>query len=165
MKKVEIKDKASGVITHGAIKDDLEFQQWIDENRSAFGKDAWVETTQYEVQDDPGNIIQPAIYVNHDAEFEIIVADITAQIEKEQEITRRKEAREACLGILDEIAAYNLATNQSLNPVFSSPTFTQIILALTTGAPKSAAAGIRAVGPQVYPQQLVEEFAAKLEAL
>lgn len=93
MKKIIIKNKATGEITHGSDLDESEFQKWIDyhvENNS-WGKKAFKETVKYEVQDEQGNIVEPAEYVEHDSEYEIIIEDKTAEYEQEKQKKEKKK--------------------------------------------------------------------------
>lgn len=93
MKKIIIKNKATGEITHGSDLDESEFQKWIDyhvENNS-WGKKAFKEVIKNEVQDEQGNIVEPAEYIEHDSEYEIIIEDKTAEYEQEKQKKEKKK--------------------------------------------------------------------------
>ena len=143
-----------------------EVDQYLSEIGNHWGRQQEeIVIIQNEIQDEQGNVVEPQITETLPQQVVFTTEDISAQVTKDLEISQRKMVREECLKIVDEIAAYNVQVAQNLQGIFSSSGFIQIILALNTGAAKSAATGMRALGPQVYPQQLVEEFAAKLEAL
>lgn len=163
MKKLKINSQKHGKLER-KFETQGELDLYLETIGDHWGKSEWIELIP-EVMDDAGNTLEPAKQIIHPAEYTYEIIDITNEYQKELDIEKRKETREKCLRILDEIAAYNMTVNQELQSIFSSPTFVQIILALSTGAPKSAAYGIRAVGPQVYPQAMVDDIATRLEAL
>jgi hypothetical protein len=90
--------------------------------------------------------------------------DITAAFAHEQAVMSRREEREFCLSILDEIAAYNKEMDIEPSVLFANPSFQAIAMALLTGAPKTARAVIAAAGPSVYPQSKVDEIVAMITA-
>lgn len=93
MKKISIKNKSTGEITHGANKEETEVQAWIDSQveNDSWGKKAYIETVSYEVQDEQGNIVEPAEYVEHESEYEIIIEDKTAEVEAEKQKKEKKK--------------------------------------------------------------------------
>lgn len=123
MKKISIKNKATGEITHGSDLDESEFQKWIDyhvENNS-WGKKAFKEVIKNEVQDEQGNIVEPAEYVEHDAEYEIIIEDKTAEVEAEkQKKDKKKKDREDRVSSLKSIDWKNINTVQELKQIVKS---------------------------------------------
>lgn len=106
MKKISIKNKATGEITHGSDLDESEFQKWIDYHvdNNSWGKKAFKETVKYEVKDDQGNVVEPAEYVEHESEYEIIIEDKTAEYEQEkQKKEKKKKDREDRVSSLKKI--------------------------------------------------------------
>lgn len=92
--------------------------------------------------------------------------DRTEQVEKQIEIQGRRDAREFCLLIIDMIAAFNKknASDSQMQATFSTPQYQGIILALLTGATKTARGLIALVGPSIYPAPFVAEILAKMDA-
>lgn len=82
------------------------------------------------------------------------------------EIQDRKEAREFCLWVIDVIAAYNkkYTDDAQMGVIFSTPQFQGIILALLTGATKTARNLIAQVGPSLYPGPFVAKVLAAMDA-
>ncbi|HUM41560.1 MAG TPA: hypothetical protein PKI14_01265 [Fervidobacterium sp.] len=83
MKKVEIKNKLSNLITNIAQLEDSLVEAWIADNKTAFGKDQHEVEITPAVLDENMQVITPAVTETIPAEYEIIITDITAQVAQE----------------------------------------------------------------------------------
>jgi hypothetical protein len=97
-------------------------------------------------------------------EWEVEVIDITADVEQAAKVEDRTESRSKCLKIVDFIASYNKdeATPEQMSAIFSNAAFVGIVLALLTGAPRTAEALVSQHGPSLYPQVMVDKVLAML---
>lgn len=123
MKKISIKNKATGEVTHGSDLDESEFQKWIDYHvdNNSWGKKSFKEVIKNEVQDEQGNIVEPAEYVDHEAEYEIIIEDKTAEYEQEkQKKEKKKKDREDRVSSLKKIDWKAIKTIAELKDVVKS---------------------------------------------
>lgn len=93
--------------------------------------------------------------------------DITVADNAKQKVLSAKEKRELCLDLIDQIAAYNEdnASPEQMGAIFSNTNMVGIVLALLTGAPKTAKAAMIAHGAELYPQEVVDAYVAKLTAI
>jgi hypothetical protein len=100
-------------------------------------------------------------------EWEVEVVDITADVEQAAKVQDRSESRQKCLAVVDFIASYNKdeATPQQMSAIFSNAAFVGIVLALLTGAPRTAEALVSQHGPSLYPQVMVDKVLAMLGAI
>jgi len=120
MKKISIKNKLTGEITNANQGDDAAVMAWLEHhvNYGSFGRGAWTETVKYAVQDEQGNILEPAEYVEHEAEYEIIIEDKTAEVEAEKIKKEKKQKdRESRVTELKKIAWKDINTVQELKQV------------------------------------------------
>lgn len=98
----------------------------------------------------------------------MVITDLTAQDEQEKKVLTRAQVRLACLDIIDQIAAVNqdgAASDDQMDAFYTNPQTVEIILALLAGSPKAASRVIAKVGPSFYPQAVVDQFVAQLQAL
>lgn len=80
----------------------------------------------------------------------------------------RSAIRSECLKVIDYIAGLNDASNASdatMDAIFSSPTYIAIILALVTGAPKTAKRLIMASGTALYSSEQIADIGGQLDAI
>jgi hypothetical protein len=100
-------------------------------------------------------------------EWDVEIVDITAELEEQHAVEDRSATRQSCLKVIDFIAAYNKenATPEQMGQIFSNSAFVGIVLALLTGAPKTAKDLVIAHGASMYPQPMVDKVVAMLAAL
>lgn len=99
--------------------------------------------------------------------WEVEVVDITAELATQEKVQDRSESRQKCLAVVDFIASYNKdeATPQQMGAIFSNAAFVGIVLALLTGAPRTAEALVSQHGPSLYPQPMVDKVLAMLGSI
>lgn len=127
------------VVKNGAVTNQAEFEdptKWLEKHitKNTFGKpERWVtadqedvtqaiETRQVEVTpavvDEQGQVIEPAVFVTEyklAAEFEIVVEDLTQEIEEEN---RKKELKKALRQKMKALKKSEVATVNNLNDAF-----------------------------------------------
>lgn len=113
--------------------------------------EAWIQSL------DQGGVIPDGSTIDYE--------DVTAEVAQAAKVSKAKEKRAFCLEMIDMIAAYNdeNASSQQMSVIFSNPSFVGCVLALLTGAPKTAKEIMIAHGAEVYPQALVDQFVGKIE--
>lgn len=94
-------------------------------------------------------------------EWEIEIKDLAV-------IEKRALVRLECLKVIDAIASINDSSNApdtTMDAIFSSPTYIAIILALVTGAPKTAKRLILASGTALYSSEQIADIGGQLDAI
>jgi hypothetical protein len=187
----------NGQVTHlGQFTTQAEADAWIAEGSAQqwWGKPAYTEVVQPriteqqeviitpEIRDDDGNVITPAVTemqeivvspettIEHPAEFEVQIEDITAEIEAQRKLEIRKQKRLFGEHMIDQISVLNEQANineQALEALFTDPDFTIIREHLYAGSLKSAYNKILSVEPKilmVFSQADLDAIKAKLLA-
>lgn len=104
------------------------------------------------VYDEEGNLLEEETISVTEAEYTIIVEDITEEFEAEKErqakISAGKAARQACQGVLDYIAGINLYKDLTIEQITQmQQTFANAEAALRAGRPTMAKGLISAIVP------------------
>jgi hypothetical protein len=176
---IRVKIIKNGIQTHGAqFSTQAEADAWIAEGSAQqwWGKPAYTEVVQPriteqrevvitpEVRDEEGNVITPAVTemqeivvspetrIEHPAEFEVQIEDITAEIEAQRKLEIRRQKRLFGEHMIDQISVLNEQANineQALEALFTDPDFTIIREHLYAGSLKSAYNKILSVEPKI----------------
>lgn len=97
---------------------------------------------------------------------EVIIQDVTVEVQHKVKKATKKETRLACLELFDDVAIENeTADNALMDAIFLNPSFMAIIGALVSGAPKTAKRYVQSLGPSLYSEAKVAEIVAKLDAI
>jgi hypothetical protein len=193
---LRVKIIKNGIQTHGAqFNTQTEADAWIAEGTKQqwWGKPAYTEIIPAkkelqevvitpEVRDEEGNVITPAVTemqeivvspettIEHPAEFEVQIEDITAEIEAQRKLEIRKQKRLFGEHMIDQISVLNEQANineQALEALLTDPDFTIIREHLYAGSLKSAYNKILSVEPKiltVFSQADLDDIKAKLLA-
>jgi hypothetical protein len=194
---IRVKIIKNGIQTHGAqFTTQAEADAWIAEGsaRQWWGKPAYTEVVQPrvteqrevvitpEVRDEDGNVITPAVTemreivvqeevtIEHAAEFEVQIEDITAEVEAQRKLETRRQKRLFGEHMIDQISVLNEQANineQALEVLLTDPDFTIIREHLYAGSLKSAYNKILSVEPKiltVFSQADLDNIKAKLLA-
>jgi hypothetical protein len=193
---IKVKIIKNGIQTHGAqFNTQAEAQAWIAEGTAQewWGKPAYTEVIPAkkelqevilspEVLDEDGNIITPAIKemqeivvqeettIEHPAEFEVQIEDITAEVEAQRKLEIRKQKRLFGEHMIDQISVLNEQANineQALEALLTDPDFTVIREHLYAGSLKSAYNKILSVEQKIltmFSQADLDDIKAKLLA-
>jgi hypothetical protein len=192
---LRVKIIKNGQITHlGQFNTQSEADAWITEGSKQqwWGKPAYTEVIQPrmteqqevvitpEVRDEDGNIITPAVTetqevvvspettIEHLAEFEVQIEDITAEIEAQRKLEIRKQKRLFGEHMIDQISVLNEQANideLALEALLTDSDFTVIREHLYAGSLKSAYNKILSVEPKiltVFSQADLNAIKAKL---
>jgi hypothetical protein len=187
----------NGQVTHlGEFNTQAEADAWIAEGTAQqwWGKPAYTEVVQPriteqqevvitpEVRDEEGNVITPAVTemqeivvspettIEHPAEFEVVIEDITAEIEAQKRLETRRQKRLFGEHMIDQISVLNEQANineQALEVLLTDPDFTIIREHLYAGSLKSAYNKILSIEPKilmVFSQADLDVIKAKLLA-
>jgi hypothetical protein len=176
---IRVKIIKNGIQTHGAqFNTQAEADAWIAEGSAQqwWGKPAYTEVVQPrvteqqevviapEVRDEDGNVITPAVTeiqeilvqeevtIEHPAEFEVQIEDITAEIEAQKKLEIRKQKRLFGEHMIDQISVLNEQANineQALEVILTDPDFTIIREHLYAGSLKSAYNKILSIEPKI----------------
>jgi hypothetical protein len=186
----------NGIQTHGAqFNTQAEADAWIAEGTKQqwWGKPAYTEVISAkkelqevvitpEVRDEEGNVITPAVTemqeivvspettIEHPAEFEVQIEDVTAEVEAQRKLETRRQKRLFGEHMIDQISVLNEQANineQALEALLTDPDFTIIREHLYAGSLKSAYNKILSVEPKiltVFSQADLDNIKAKLLA-
>jgi len=97
--------------------------------------------------------------------YSVVAEDVTEKAEEKKNIASRASKRKMCLEIIDYIATYNEKQVGDIKPLFANPQMLPVIMALLTGAPKTAADMLGAIDIQEYPLELVGLIREKLYSI
>lgn len=118
-----------------------------------------------QVEYDQHKINYPEMY---DKEvYEIEESDVTKQVELIDKLSLKKQKRLMLLSLIDYIGLYNdkNADNEKMQYFFSQPLCIGLILALITGAPKTAKGILKQLDTSGYPAEFVEDINKRLDEI
>lgn len=176
--KLRIKIIKNGTVAFSNVVDSVEAgEAWVDQNAPSFGlPDRSFTLEQCEAQGiDPLTATSTSqepiengeITMYHFArDWSVESEDVTSQVEHQGKKSTKKEIREACMDLFDEVAITNESANDAaMDAIFLNPSFMAIVGALVSGAPKTAKRYILSLGPSLYPNEKVTDIVNKLDAI